>query len=98
VVLLLAAHCMSAVQATQLFAAEQMGVVALVQWALVTQGTQAPVLVWQRGVAGFLAAHSMSLPQATQVLLAAQMGVFPEHCEWLVHWTQAPVAAQTGRP
>jgi hypothetical protein len=89
---------MSAVQATQVLAAEQIGVVAVVQWVLARQATQAPLLVWQWAVAVLLAAHCMSAVQATQLLAAEQIGVPPTHWVELVHWTHAPVVAQALRP
>jgi len=44
------------------------------------------------------AAQPGSPLQATQVLLPLQMGVLPPHWLLVVHWTQAPLPAQTGLP
>lgn len=48
---------------------------------------------------GPMAEHSPSAEHLRQVFVeVAQMGVVPEHVLLSVHWTQAPLAAQAGRP
>jgi hypothetical protein len=89
----------SALQAPQVFEAEQTGF-ASGQSALVTHSTQAP-LVAQAGVAGVSFMQLLPVgaaPQPTHMPAGEQNGVVgvAEQSASFPHWTQAPLAPQTG--